>query len=87
MTGNAVRGHQRRRYVSRDGGVSFTPWSDGLEPKATVAVAVSPAYAEDRLVYGLGLGGAPLPQPLPCARSEGDSLSKEISVGLDLSPA
>jgi hypothetical protein len=44
-------------YVSRDGGASFTLWSDGLEPKATVAVAVSPAYAEDRLVYGLGLGG------------------------------
>jgi hypothetical protein len=44
-------------YVSRDGGASFEPWSDSLEPAATVAVAPSPAYARDRLVYALGLGG------------------------------
>jgi hypothetical protein len=44
-------------YVSRDGGASFTAWSEGLEPPAVVAVAVSPAYAEDRTVYALGLGG------------------------------
>ena len=44
-------------YVSRDGGASFTAWNDGLEPLATVAVSPSPAYARDRLVYGLGLGG------------------------------
>jgi hypothetical protein len=44
-------------YVSRDGGASFAAWSDGLEPPATVAVALSPAYVSDRLVYALGLGG------------------------------
>jgi hypothetical protein len=44
-------------YVSRDGGERFTPWSDGLGPPTVVAVVVSPAYAEDRLVYALGLGG------------------------------
>ena len=44
-------------YVSRDGGASFEPWSDGLEPASTVAIAPSPAYARDRLVYALGLGG------------------------------
>jgi hypothetical protein len=44
-------------YVSRDGGLSFESWSEGLAPRATVAVAPSPAYATDRLVYALGLGG------------------------------
>lgn len=44
-------------YVSRDGGASFLPWNDGLDPTATVAVAPSPAFARDRLVYALGLGG------------------------------
>ena len=44
-------------YVSRDGGASFAAWNDGLEPAATVAVAPSPGYARDRLVYALGLGG------------------------------
>jgi hypothetical protein len=44
-------------YVSRDGGASFSPWSEGLEPLAAVAVAPSPAYSRDRLVYVLGLGG------------------------------
>ena len=44
-------------YVSRDGGASFADWSDGLEPTRTVVVAPSPAYASDRLVYAVGLGG------------------------------
>jgi hypothetical protein len=44
-------------YLSRDGGASFLSWSAGLEPASTVAVAPSPAYARDRLVYALGLGG------------------------------
>lgn len=44
-------------YVSRDGGASFSAWNDGLDPAATVAVVPSPAYARDRLVYALGLGG------------------------------
>jgi hypothetical protein len=43
--------------VSRDGGATFAPWSDGLKPASTVAVAPSPAYAGDRLVFALGLGG------------------------------
>jgi hypothetical protein len=43
--------------VSRDGGASFTPWSDGLNAVSAVAVAPSPAYAGDRLVFALGLGG------------------------------
>jgi hypothetical protein len=43
--------------VSRDGGERFTAWNDGLELPAVVAVAPSPAYAQDRLVYALGLGG------------------------------
>ena len=44
-------------FVSRDGGERFTSWSDGLEPPAVVAVVPSPAYAEDRVIYALGLGG------------------------------
>jgi hypothetical protein len=44
--------------VSRDGGASFTLWSDGLDAVSTVAVAPSPAYAGDRLVFALGLGGS-----------------------------
>ncbi|MDP8924235.1 MAG: hypothetical protein M3O34_15335 [Chloroflexota bacterium] len=44
-------------FVSRDGGRSFAPWSDGLDPTATVALAVSPDYETDRLVFAVGLGG------------------------------
>jgi photosystem II stability/assembly factor-like uncharacterized protein len=44
-------------FVSRDGGASFAAWNDGLDPLAAVAVAPSPAYAHDRLLYVLGLGG------------------------------
>ncbi|HEY1296724.1 MAG TPA: hypothetical protein VGJ60_26905, partial [Chloroflexota bacterium] len=43
-------------YVSRDVGGHFTAWASG-GPSAVVALAVSPAYARDRLVYALGLGG------------------------------
>ncbi|HYU18451.1 MAG TPA: hypothetical protein VEQ11_07130, partial [Chloroflexota bacterium] len=43
--------------VSRDGGASFTPWSEGLDPPAVVALATSPDYPRDRLVYASGLGG------------------------------
>ena len=44
-------------YVSRDAGASFTPWSEGLTSAAVVALAISPDYGRDRLVYALGLGG------------------------------
>jgi hypothetical protein len=44
-------------FVSRDGGDSYQPWSEGLSPPAMVALAISPNYRDDRLVYGLGLGG------------------------------
>ena len=44
-------------FVSRRGGETLEPWGEGLDPARMVSVAVSPAYAEDRLVYGLGLGG------------------------------
>jgi hypothetical protein len=42
-------------YVSRNGGERFSAWQPG--PTATVAVAVSPNYARDRLVYALEVGG------------------------------
>jgi photosystem II stability/assembly factor-like uncharacterized protein len=46
-------------FVSRDSGDSFHNWNEGLDLDQTrmVCVAVSPTYAQDRLVYGLGLGG------------------------------
>jgi photosystem II stability/assembly factor-like uncharacterized protein len=44
-------------FVSRDGSESFQLWSDGLAPPRVVALAVSPSYVEDHLVYALGLGG------------------------------
>jgi len=44
-------------FVSRDGGDTYRPWNEGLTPPRTVALAVSPAYATDRLIYALGLGG------------------------------
>ncbi len=44
-------------FVSRDGGDSYHPWSDGLTQPRTVALAISPTYPADRLVYALGLGG------------------------------
>ena len=45
-------------FVSRDGGVTYQPWSQGLTQLRITALAVSPAYREDRLVYALSLGGA-----------------------------
>jgi len=44
-------------FVSRDGGQTYQPWSEGLNPVRTVALGTSPSYADDRLVYALGLGG------------------------------
>jgi hypothetical protein len=44
-------------FVSLDGGDTFADWSDGLTNRRIVAVAVSPNYSQDRLVYALGLGG------------------------------
>jgi hypothetical protein len=44
-------------FVSRDGGDTYQPWSEGLDPPSMVALAISPSYRDDRLVYGLGLGG------------------------------
>ena len=44
-------------FVSRDGGETYQPWSEGLDPSSIVALAISPNYRDDRLVYGLGLGG------------------------------
>lgn len=44
-------------FVSRDGGERFEPWSEGLEPVAVLALALSPGYARDRLVFAIGLGG------------------------------
>jgi photosystem II stability/assembly factor-like uncharacterized protein len=44
-------------YVSRDAGETFALWRDDAGPGATVAVAVSPNYARDGLVYALEIGG------------------------------
>ena len=44
-------------FVSRNGGERFQTWNEGLAPTRMVSVAVSPALSQDRLVYGLGLGG------------------------------
>jgi photosystem II stability/assembly factor-like uncharacterized protein len=44
-------------YVSRDGGMSFQPWSDGYEGGGIVALAVSPSFVKDRLVLAVGVGG------------------------------
>ena len=44
-------------FVSQDGGATFTDWSEGLTNPRLVAIAVSPTYEDDRLIYALGLGG------------------------------
>ena len=44
-------------YVSRDGGRTFHPWSDGYDGGGIVALAVSPDFARDRLVLAVGVGG------------------------------
>jgi len=55
-------------FVSRDRGTSFVAWSEALDPPSIVALAVSPDYSSDRLVYALSLGGT-----LWCRRDEADS--------------
>ena len=45
-------------YVSRDGGKTFRPWSDGYTGGGVVALAVSPSFATDRTVLAVGVGGA-----------------------------
>jgi hypothetical protein len=45
-------------FVSRDGGETFGPWSEALIPSSVVALAVSPSYLEDRLIYAISLGGS-----------------------------
>ncbi|MDQ6674504.1 MAG: hypothetical protein M3069_27860 [Chloroflexota bacterium] len=44
-------------FVSRDGGETYQPWSEGLTPPGTLSLAISPTSGEGRLVYALGLGG------------------------------
>ena len=44
-------------FVSRDRGDTYALWSEGLNPVRTVALATSPSFAADRLVFALGLGG------------------------------
>jgi hypothetical protein len=44
-------------FVSLDAGETFAEWSDGLTNQRIVAIAVSPNYGQDRLVFALGLGG------------------------------
>ena len=43
--------------ISRDGGQTFQPWSVGMGHVPVIAAAFSPAYAADRLVYAVELGG------------------------------
>jgi len=43
--------------ISRDAGLTFEPWGAGMDNAPVIAVAFSPAYATDRLVYALELGG------------------------------
>jgi photosystem II stability/assembly factor-like uncharacterized protein len=44
-------------YLSRDGGKTFQPWTDGYEGGGIVALVVSPSFAEDRRVLAVGVGG------------------------------
>jgi hypothetical protein len=44
-------------FVSRDGGEAYQPWSEGLVPPGLIALAISPTYGTDCLVYALGVGG------------------------------
>jgi photosystem II stability/assembly factor-like uncharacterized protein len=43
--------------LSRDAGARCLPWSDGLTGLPVLAVAFSPHFATDRLVYAVELGG------------------------------
>jgi hypothetical protein len=45
-------------FVSRDGGRSYGPWSEGLESPAVLALAVSPDFMTSGEVLALGPGGA-----------------------------
>jgi photosystem II stability/assembly factor-like uncharacterized protein len=51
-------------FVSRNAGDSFQPWSEGLDPPHAVAVAISPGYCQDRLVYALGMRGTLWRRPM-----------------------
>src|SRR5207237_371573 len=44
-------------FVSRDGGEHFAAWSHGLDQGRIIALALSPAYASDRLVFSMSAGG------------------------------
>jgi hypothetical protein len=45
-------------YRSRNAGQTFDHWDEGRAPGPVVALAVSPNYGADRLVYAVGLDGA-----------------------------
>lgn len=53
--GNVFAATNAGVFSSRDHGVTFTEWSNGLAARRMVAIAVSP---DGRRVYGLGLGGS-----------------------------
>ncbi len=44
-------------FVSRDSGRTFRPWAEGYEGGGVVALALSPAFATDRTVFAVGVGG------------------------------
>jgi hypothetical protein len=44
-------------FRSHDGGATFAAWGNGLGQPGTVAVAASPNYDHDRLVFAVRLGG------------------------------
>lgn len=44
-------------YISTDAGASFARWRDGIGEPAVVAVAFSPEFAADGIVYAVELGG------------------------------
>jgi hypothetical protein len=45
-------------FVSRDRGDTYHPWTHaGLGPQRIIALAISPNFREDRLVFALELGG------------------------------
>ena len=43
--------------ISNDAGANFSPWSNGTGETPIVALAFSPTYAMDHLVYAVELGG------------------------------
>jgi hypothetical protein len=44
-------------FVSRDAGEHFGEWSHGLDQRRMIALALSPTYASDRLVFSMSAGG------------------------------